>query len=200
MNGFVAFATNYSVGGNMWHAGNILDIDLDKKLDATAWLRDHPATSGKFGLHGVSRGAEMALLTVSLMARDGIEPLPDAVAVHAPSDTIAGAFIAGNWHPKEQEAWDPSKRAWRWKGSSEGLLPTTPIEIERYDGPLFISHGDKDDVWTVDCTRRLEARLRAAGRTPEILIAAGEGHGFGPAAENELNSRVIAFFTRHLGN
>jgi dipeptidyl aminopeptidase/acylaminoacyl peptidase len=198
MQGFVTYAFPYSKGGNSWHAGDIQDIDLERTVDALRWLRRHEAVSGKVGLYGVSRGAEHAILLVSLMARDITPGLPDAVAAHAPSDTIAGAFIAGTFNPKERETWDPSRRAWHWRGLSDGLLPTTPIEIERYEGPLFLSHGEADRVWTVECTRRLEARLRAAGRTPEVYYYPDEGHGFKAAAINIERQRLVAFFRQHL--
>jgi dienelactone hydrolase len=132
------------------------------------------------------------------MARDNSPGLPDAVAVHSPSDTIVGAFIAGTFSPKERETWDPSKRAWRWRGSSAELLPTTSIEIERYHGPLFLSHGEADSVWTVECTRRLEARLKGAGRTPEVYYYAYEDHDFKPETRNRQHARLIAFFRQHL--
>jgi pimeloyl-ACP methyl ester carboxylesterase len=198
MKGFVAFAYPYGKGGDGWHAGDIHDIDLDETVDALRWLREHPAVSGKVGLYGVSRGAEHAILLTSLMVRDGLVDLPDAVAAHSPSDTIAGAFIADEWHPKTKEPWDPSKRAWRWRGSSEGLTPTTPIELERYSGPIFLSHGDKDQVWTVECTRRLEARLRASGGDPEVHYYAGEGHRVRCESRNDAQTRLVSFFSRHL--
>jgi dienelactone hydrolase len=198
MHGFVTYPFSYSKGGNGWHAGDIQDVDLDKTANALRWLRRHEAGSGKVGLYGTSRGAEHALLLISLMMRDGVSGLPEAVAAHAPSDTIAGAFIAGVWDPKQRETWDPSKRAWRWRGLSDGLLPTTPIEVERYAGPVFLSHGEADQVWTVECTRRLETRLKAAGRSPEVYYYPDEGHGFRAQALNTELSRLVAFFRRHL--
>jgi dipeptidyl aminopeptidase/acylaminoacyl peptidase len=198
MKGFVAFPYPYSKGGNGWHAGDIHDVDLDHTVDALRWLREHPRVSGKVGFYGASRGAEHAILVTSLMARDGLAELPDAVAAHAPSDTIAAAFIAGNWHPKERESWDPSKRAWRWRGSSEDLTPTTPIELERYAGPVFLSHGEDDQVWSVECTRRLEHRLRSSGRDPEVHYYPGEGHGFRCESRASAQARLVAFFARHL--
>jgi dipeptidyl aminopeptidase/acylaminoacyl peptidase len=198
MNGFVTFSYSYSKGGNHWHAGDIHDVDLDQTVDALRWLREHPTVSGKVGLYGQSRGAEHAILLASLMARDGLADPPDAVAAHAASDTIVGAFIAGAAHPKEKEAWDPSKRAWRWRGSSEGLTPTTLIELERYSGPVFLSHGEEDQVWTVECTRRLEARLRASGRNPEVHYYPGEKHGFLPERRNDAQAQLVSFFSRHL--
>jgi len=178
------------------HAGDIHDVDLDLTAEALRWRREHPTVSGKVGLYGASRGAEHAILLASLMARDGITDLPDAVAAHSPSDTIVGAFIAGVWHPKEGETWDPSKRAWRWRGSSEELTPTTSIELERYAGPVFLSHGEQDQVWTVECTRRLESRLRASGRDPEVHYYPGEGHRLSPESQN--HERLVSFFLRHL--
>ena len=200
MKGFVTFPYRYSKGGNSWHAGDIHEIDLDETVAAMRWLREQPTVSGKVGLYGASRGAEHAILLTSLMARDALPDLPDAVAAHSPSDTIAGAFIAGVWHPKEREreAWDPSKRAWRWRGSSEGLTPTTPIELERYAGPVFLSHGEDDKMYSVECTRRLEIRLRSSGRVPEVHYYPGEGHRFKCESRNAAHARLIAFFSKHL--
>jgi dipeptidyl aminopeptidase/acylaminoacyl peptidase len=196
--GFVTCPFSYSKGGNFWHAGDIVDVDLDHTEEALGALRTHEAVSGSVGLVGASRGAEHALLLVSLMARDGSPDLPRAVAVHSPSDTIAGAFVSGSLHPKKRETWDPSRRAWRWRGASDDLKPTTPIEVERYPGPLYLSHGEVDSVWSVECTRRLEARLRAAGREPEVHYYAGEDHGLRPEAANVQRARMAAFFRRHL--
>lgn len=196
--GFVTCPFAYSKGGNAWHAGDIVDVDLDRTEEALRDLRLHETVSGVVGLVGASRGAEHALLLVSLMARDGSADLPSAVAVHSPSDTIAGAFVSGVFHPKQRETGDPSRRAWRWRGASDDLKPTTPIEIERYAGPLYLSHGEADSVWSVACTRRLEARLRAAGREPEVHYYAGEDHGLRPETANLQRARMAAFFRRHL--
>ncbi len=165
-------------GGNAWNAGNILDVPLDRTAEALSALHALPI-SGKVGLYGVSRGAEHALLVTSLMARDEVPELPDAVAVHAPSDVICGAFIGANWRDTGDpgwQAWDPALRAWTWKGASDALLPTMPIEIERYVGPLLLTHGANDTMWSADMTRRLAARLRLHGRTPEVHILPGQDH------------------------
>jgi dipeptidyl aminopeptidase/acylaminoacyl peptidase len=198
MQGFATYPLNYSKGGNLWHAGDIHDVDLEQTVEALEWLRRHPCVNGKAGVYGVSRGAEQALLVTSLLARDDPAKLPDAVAVHSPSDTICGAFISGQFHPNEEETWDPSKRAWRWRGSTEAFLPTMPIEIERYSGPVLLSHGEADKTWTVECTRRLETRLRAAGRNPEVHYYADEGHTLKPETQKIALDRLLSFFQRHL--
>ena len=70
--------------------------------------------------------------------------------------------------------------------------PRAPIEIERYDGPLFISHGEASGP------SRVESRLRAAGRAPEVHIYKGEGHRLRPETERMHYLRVVDFFGRAL--
>ena len=196
--GFCTIAPGYSRGGDAWHAGDILDVDLDQTESMLIWMRESGITSGQVGLYGTSRGAEHALLVTSLMARDGSIGLPDAVAVHAPSDTIVGAFSARNVRTGILLPLKPTERAWRWRGESDALAPGSQIEIERYDGPLFISHGEQDAVWGADRTQRLAKRLRAAGRRPEVHIYKGEGHVLLPEAQNTHYLRVVDFFGRAL--
>lgn len=199
--GFLAIPFGYSKGGNNWNAGNIIDVPLDRTAEALATLRVHGLSGSRIGLYGASRGAEHALLLTSLMARDGVDGLPDAVAAHASPDVVCGAFDAKTWRDSGDpgwQPWDPASRAWTWRGSSDLLLPTTPIEIERFGGPLFLSHGMKDTVWSAEMTRRLWERLKQHGRTPEAHLYEEEDHGFGSKAENRQHERLIDFFLRHL--
>lgn len=199
--GFLAFPFGYSNGGNAWNAGEIINVSLDRTVDALAALRAFHCVGAKVGIYGVSRGAEHALLLASLMARDSVNGPPDAVAAHSPPDVICGAFNARSWRDAGDpgwQAWDPGNRAWSWRGSSDGLLPTTPIEIERFEAPLFLSHGTADKVWSADMTRRLADRLHANGRKPEVHFYEGQDHIPGSAAENDHHERLVAFFERSL--
>ncbi|WP_027132837.1 alpha/beta hydrolase family protein [Geminicoccus roseus] len=199
--GFLAFPFGYSIGGNAWNAGSIREVPLERTIRAMEALRAFPACSGRLALYGASRGAEHALLLSALMARDGLDSLPDAVAAHSPPDVVCGAFDgparrdAGDpgWQP-----WDPAARAWTWQGSSDALLPTTPIEIERYSGPVFLSHGTADRVWSVEMTRRLERRLRAHGHQPEVHYYDGQDHIPDSDTENRHHENLLAFLARHL--
>lgn len=199
--GFNALAFAYSKSGNHWNAGSIENVPLDRTAQAIATLRTHELCNGWVGLYGLSRGGEHALLLTSLAVRDEeCDAIPDAVAVFTPSDVICGAFDAKRWRDQGDpgwQVWDPKARAWTWKGSSEELLPSQAIEIERYDGPLLISHGTADKVWNVEMTRRLERRLRNAGRTPEVHFYEGEGHSLTASAENEHLRHLMTFFHKH---
>ncbi|WP_024588865.1 prolyl oligopeptidase family serine peptidase [Aliihoeflea sp. 2WW] len=199
--GFLAFPFGYSKDGNAWNAGNIIDVSLDRTVEALDALREFGFSNGKTGLYGLSRGGEHALLLTSLMARERLPNLPDAVAAHAPSDVVCGAFDARRWRDAGDpgwQSWDPADRAWTWRGSSDALLPTTPIEIERYDGPVFLSHGTQDRVWSADMTRRLADRLERNGRRPEVHLYEGQDHTPGSDAENRHFELLLAFLDRHL--
>src|SRR6516164_548814 len=81
--GFLAMAFPYSNGKN---SGDIIEVPLDQTTEALSSLRSWSIVGTKVGLYGISRGGEHALLLASLMARDGVAGLPDAVAAHTPSD------------------------------------------------------------------------------------------------------------------
>ena len=199
--GFLALPFGYSKGGNIWNAGSIIDVALDDTAAALVKFRGAALCGPKLGLYGVSRGAEHALLVTSLMVRAGDAGVPDAVGAHAPPDVICGAFDGATWRDRGDpgwRAWDPGERAWTWRGSSDELLPTAPIEIERYPGPLFLSHGTEDELWSVAMTQRLADRLHRHDRRPEIHYYEGQGHVPMGDAANAHYAHVIGFFARHL--
>ncbi|MBF0326178.1 MAG: dienelactone hydrolase family protein [Alphaproteobacteria bacterium] len=198
--GFAAYPLRYSIGGSPWVAGDIRDVAPDRTVACLEAMRAAPFCSGRVGLFGVSRGGEHALLVTALAVRDGAATA-DAVAVHAPSDVVCGAFVGASARDIDDPArstWDPADLAWTWRGRADGLLPATPIEIERFPGPLFVSYGSADQVWSAECSRRLERRLLAAGRTPEIHCYDGQGHGLDIDAGNTNMARLLDFFVRHL--
>jgi dipeptidyl aminopeptidase/acylaminoacyl peptidase len=121
--GFLAVPFGYLNGGNSWNAGDIIDVPLDRTATVVAALRASNLSADRVGVYGASRGAEHALLLASLMARDGVAGLPDAIAVHSPANVICGAFNARSWRDSGDpgwQPWDPAKRAWTWRG-----YPTT---------------------------------------------------------------------------
>src|SRR5437762_13745230 len=58
--GFLAIPFGYSNGGNAWNAGDIIDVPLDRTVEALAALRAHRLASNRIGLYGISRGASTA--------------------------------------------------------------------------------------------------------------------------------------------
>ena len=199
--GFLAYPHPYSTGGNAWNAGAIREVPIDRTEQALAALRGFEFCSGRVGLYGLSRGGEHALLLAALMAADASEGQADALAAHSPADVVCGAFDAKRYRDSGDPGWmtwDPAERAWSWRGSSEELKPTTPIPIERYAGPICLSHGVEDRVWDVEMTRRLQRRLEGREGHLEVHYDEGEDHVHRSDAENVHNERLIAFFERFL--
>lgn len=199
--GYLAYPYSYSQGGNAWNAGSIKDVPVDTTADALAALRKFDFSTDKTGLYGVSRGGEHALLLASLMATERSPEQPDAVAAHSPADVICGAFDAKRFRDPGDPGWrewDPADRAWSWRGTSEELKPTTPIDINKYQGPLFLSHGSSDRVWSVDMTKRLESKLQNRKPHLEVHYYEGEDHMFSNEAYNKHHALLIQFFNRFL--
>ena len=108
--GFLAVPFGYSAGGDVWIAGDIRDVSLDRTAEALVALHALPLL-GKAGLYGGYRGAEHVLLVTSLMVRDGVPGLADAVAVHAAPNVICGAFVGASCRDSGDPrwwAWDPA--------------------------------------------------------------------------------------------
>ena len=199
--GFLAYPHAYSQGGNAGNAGSIKDIPIDRTAKALSAVRQFEHTSDSVGVYGVSRGGEHALLLASLLASEEAVGQPDALAAHSAPDVVCGAFHAKTYRdsgdPGWQE-WDPADRAWTWRGESENLKPTTPIEIERYQGPIFLSHGTKDKVWSVEMTKRLENKLKDRAAHLEVHYYEGEDHICRSEADNKHHELLVQFFTRFL--
>lgn len=199
--GFLCYPHRYSTGDNGWNAGQIENVEIGRTAKALAALRGSILSNGKVGVYGVSRGAEHALLLASLMAQDCIDGQPDAVACLAAPDVVCGAFDARSFRDSGDpgwQPWDPAKRAWTWNGRSDALLPSSPIEIERYAGPLFLAVGMEDRTWSPEMTRRLEERRKAADLPVDAHYYKGQGHVPGCEAENEHHALLLSFLDQNL--
>lgn len=194
------------------------NVEATGILDAVAWLRSQPKNNGKVVVYGFSRGAEFAMITGSLRTSDSNKP--DALIAHSPSDVFNGPF---NWSWREPACWlckagqgkcnesspqidfswnpscgpdDPtrmdfSRSAWKIFGAT--VLQGERIEIEKFGRPILITVGEKDEVWPVDQTHRIEATLKAAGQSPEIHYFPNQGHVFRGVDEQSRREIVLTF-------
>ena len=180
-----------------------LRIPLETAVDAIKWLKQR-VSSGRVGLYGISRGAEFAVLLASkLQATD----LATAVAVHAPSDFVVGAFdpLKPNdgimeYGPYGQFVSAPS---WTWQGQdvqpgADGWTTGPRIEIERYPGPLLLSHGTNDQLWSVDRSKHLAAARQGTSLITETKYWQGEDHVVSPANYTAFTDMLATFFGKYI--
>lgn len=85
-------------------------------------------------------------------------------------------------------------------GDHAAHLARSPIaHAEAIRAPVLLLHGDEDPVVPVDQARTLAARLDRLGRTVELHVYPGEGHGWSrPATVADELARTESFLRRHL--
>jgi len=190
--GYAALPYRYGEG-TVWGAGGIHQVDLAGVLDTGAAFKAHPAVD-QVALFGWSRGGEA---TMHIAAHAGDASPFTAYAAHAPADRVVQAFDAKVIHGLDRTLPEDA-RAWIWDGHDEHLVPKMPIEIERCTRPVFLSVGTADEVWDPAMTQNLAQRLTDEGRTVDLFVAEGQGHGFSFDREPELWHRLTQFFEVHL--
>jgi dienelactone hydrolase len=150
-------------------------VPLDHTVDFLTWFQDGPARGLPVVVYGASRGAEHALLLASLL---GDTKLVAGVASHAGTDTVVAGFDPRTMGPITTDGGYDA--AWTWRGEplyGERAMPfgSGPrLAIERYPGPVWLSHGELDPLWPASRSRAL---VKARGALPtELHTWPGEGH------------------------
>ncbi len=135
----------------------------------------------------------MALI-IATLSPDSMVPRLAAVSSLSGSDRIVQGF-SWKWRKKSRKKASHRKaRAWLWKG--EYLIPGTPIPVERCDAPILLIHGLKDRIWKAKRSKRLERRLKAAGKYVETFYMTDEGHILSVLAVNRVTARLVAFLDK----
>ncbi|TWT36077.1 Carboxylesterase NlhH [Posidoniimonas corsicana] len=74
-----------------------------------------------------------------------------------------------------------------------------PIEhVDAHDPPIFIAHGEDDNVVPIEQSVRLAQKLAEAGVPHELQRVAGAGHGF-RAMSADVNSAAVDFLAERIG-
>jgi acetyl esterase/lipase len=164
--GYVAFNVDYRLAPE-----NRYPAQRDDVSAAFRWLHGHARSLSldpdRIAVMGYSAGAHLALL-LGLADPHG-EPRPRAV--------IAGGA------PSDLTAYPDSPVLAALIGGSGGELPdlytdASPIShVSPDDPPVLLYHGALDWMVDVEQSRRLLAKLRAAGVTADLLEEPFSGHG-----------------------
>ncbi|MFN3668788.1 MAG: acyl-CoA thioester hydrolase/BAAT C-terminal domain-containing protein [Brevundimonas sp.] len=168
--GFDALAVSYF--GEPGQSARLDRVPIEPVVRAREWLEARPAPGEAIALLGVSKGAELALLTAS---RD---PAIRAVVAAVPSNVIwqgidmTGAPTGGSWTADGVELpYTPYDLSQGFNGVLrlyEVSLASAPSEaeipVERIAGPVLLVSGQADGLWpSTEMANRIEGRLRANG-------------------------------------
>ena len=90
--------------------------------------------------------------------------------------------------------------AFRFVGSLWGGVFIDPYEVAAGDPPVFVVHGEKDEMMPVAMSDDLVARANTAGVTTEYQRVAGGTHGFAGVGffDGLLLPQLVEFAQQHL--
>ena len=203
------------------------NVELSKTVDAIKWFKGSSYIKGsKLSIAGISRGAEQAVILASLpevaaMVDAIAVHTPSEIVVSGMSwgypDNrcwICTSFDLACFNGSE----DPAKWNWanvRWNMAC-GASPKNPaamnawllngqplgigsnIEIEKFKKPVFVTVGDKDELWDYKKSIRLKERLENAGQPVELHVFSGERHIFSHEGENKRHELLLNFLSENL--
>ncbi len=194
--GFDAIAVSYF--GEPGQSAKLDQVPIEPVARAREWLEARPGPGEAIAVLGVSKGAELALLTAS---RDpAIQAVVAAVPTHVVWQGIdmAGGATGSSWTvdgaPLPYVPYDLSNGFTSihalYAGSLGSVTADTEIPVERIAGPVLLVSGQADGLWpSTEMANRVEQRLRAHGFTHAVthLAYPDAGHAvFGPPVRADM--------------
>lgn len=188
--GFAALAVSYF--GEPGQSSRLNEVPIEPVDAAIAWLASRPEIRGPVAVVGVSKGAELALLTASR------NPAIKAVVAGVPSSVVwagidrEGGPVGSSWsaagQPLTYAPYDMTNgftSVFNLYADSLAKAPAgAEIPVETIAGPILMISGEADGLWPSSLmAARIERRLEAHGFThPVVNLAYPEaGHAaFGP--------------------
>ncbi|PJF30707.1 MAG: hypothetical protein CUN51_06905 [Candidatus Thermofonsia Clade 1 bacterium] len=188
--GFVVVASQYRGGGGSEGFDNLGGADVNDVLNLIPLLRSRPNVDmSRIAMFGSSRGG--------LMTYIALRRLGGAIKVAATTSGLADLFMWARERPDlESGAYleligantRTNPAAFRERSATywAGEIVT----------PLLLIHGDADTEVSVEQSRALFNRMRAAGRTVQLTIIAGGNHGL--LNFDDGIPTALAWFARYL--
>lgn len=175
-------------GARQW--GGTMQDDL---TDATRWaIAEGVADSGRICIYGGSYGGYASLMGVAkepdlYRCAVGYVGVYDLPTMHTDGDVQRRG--SGETYLRD------------WVGERGDLGAVSPNRMaDRIKVPVLLAAGGEDERAPIQHSKLMEKALRAAGVPVETLYYDTEGHGFYKEANRrEYYTRLLAFFSRHLG-
>jgi len=170
----------------------------DDLTDVTLWaINQGYADKNKVCIFGSSYGGYAAL--------QGTVKEPD---LYQCAISEAGTYDLA-YHMKSTDMFKGNKKRRDWfftrmlgENFEELQLERSPIHhLEKLKAKLLIIHGKKDVRVTIGNAKRLEKKLKAAGKPYETFYGKNEGHGFRNVSKRiERFEKILDFLDDNIGN
>ena len=176
---------------------------------AIRWLRAHAAQyridPDRIAVVGFSAGAHLAAMLGVTTSADGLEGtgslgessrVQAVVSFFGPTD-----FTTRDWPADlEREVIVPFLGA-RYADEPEVYRRASPITyVTKDSAPFLFFHGAKDALVPIDQSRRLAAKLQAAGVYARVVAFEPEGHGFTDATNQVAMRQMLEFLGERFGH
>lgn len=197
--GFAIVSVQYRLSGTARAPAAVQDARC-----AMAWVAReadrHRLDPQRVVLLGTSAGGHLALMAGMMGRKADIDlpacgPVPRAAAIidfYGPTDLRPESL--GRWR-------SPSVTRWIGEGPDAAALAArmSPLTLVRKgQPPVFIVHGDADNVVPIQSSQLLKSALDRAGVSSEFHTVPGGGHGkFGDQVQARLHADALRFLERH---
>ena len=178
--GYAVLTPNYrgSTGYGLAHQQALHDnwgiVDCDDMLAAADYLAGLGWVDGdRLGIYGASYGSYLATLA---LARDDRQPrrYKCGVAKYGDCDILA-SWAQGDRPGRE----DLERQMGHPSTNRAGYRAGSPVyDVANIEAPLLILHGADDERVHPKQSEQLVEALQRAGKTFEMFVYEGEGHGF----------------------
>lgn len=221
--GYAIFAVAH--GSQPRYAADEIRKDISRSVRyIRTHAKDFGIDKNRIGIMGSSSGAQLALIAAlypppaDLSSKDPVEQKSSeiqAAVVYFPGTDmlnfgskdvtileyfhslgyyIDAAFDFQYWDTvtnRYERIIDPQKK-------KDVYFENSPVNhVSENSPPIMLFHGDADKVVPVQQSKILVARLKSEGVKHKFIIAPGEGHGWHPPLDNEIEE-VLSWFNQHL--
>jgi dipeptidyl aminopeptidase/acylaminoacyl peptidase len=191
--GSAGYGAKFSKKGER-EVGGAIQQDID---DATRWaIAKRVADPKRIAIVGASYGGYSALYALGksidlYCCGISIAGVTDWLSIYENASDPEYQFAREHWI---REIGDPEK-------DEERLKAISPVNFaDKIVAPLLIIQGKEDNIVPPKQAKKIIAALEKAGRKPQSLFIADEGHGFRKEKSRLQEYKAIeAFLAKHLG-
>ena len=198
MHGMTAVAISYRLAPQHKFPAQVEDCK-----EAVRWMRENSQQwkidPERIGAFGYSAGAQLATLLGTTDARDGLEGRPDSSSPSTRLQAVAGGGTPSDFRQLPAD----SRMLAFWLGGTRRQLPenyrlaSPRAFVTEDDPPMFLFHGETDQLVPLKSTLAMCQSLTEAGVTNELYIVPKIGHNFAVMDKTALE-KSVDFLARHL--